>query len=326
MGCLRVLLLCTIIVYPFNISMTVSGLLLIGFTKNVRATVSPSVLNGSRISKTNLSSPLSEASIILHLPLMMAQLLRTSKSARDWTANELYAYNITVVPQNKEAFFDTTDFTEPSLPGFMVAETRQDARDKRTRQLLHYLELAMDPKSGHETAVVNFAAELLKSLKYDDEDSIVFTQRTIPFLTCGKNSVAQIDVCVIDEDGMIMLLLQEDKRLTNMNDPEAQVIAAAIATYAFNNRKRERDLNLPGHKAIILPCLTMTGSTPVFYQILISGSLLKAVQTGTYPETETRVHRFIPALPRGNSEGMRPLANRLEILRCLGAFKRFFRL
>jgi hypothetical protein len=163
---------------------------------------------------------------------------------------------------------------------------------------------------------------LLKSLKYDDPNRIVFSQRAIPFLTCGKNSVAQIDVCVMDEDGMIMLLLQEDKRLTNMNDPEAQVIAAAIATYAFNNRKRERDLNIPVHQTITLPCLTMTGSMPVFYKIPITGSLLKAVQTGTYPKTETRVHRFTPALPRRNSEGMRPLANRLEILRCLAAFKR----
>ena len=38
-GCLRVLLLCIIIEYPFNITMTVPGLLYIGFAINVRATV-----------------------------------------------------------------------------------------------------------------------------------------------------------------------------------------------------------------------------------------------------------------------------------------------
>ncbi len=87
---------------------------------------------------------------------VMAQLLRSPKPGSDWTANELCAYNITVVPQNKEEFFRTTDFpdpAEPSLVGFMTAETRQDAADKRTKQLLHYLDLAMDPKIGQEAAL-----------------------------------------------------------------------------------------------------------------------------------------------------------------------------
>ena len=64
----------------------------------------------------------------------MAQLLRTAKSGSDWTSNELAAYNITVVPQKKEEFFGTIDFpdpAEPSLAGFMTAETWQDAADIR---------------------------------------------------------------------------------------------------------------------------------------------------------------------------------------------------
>ena len=255
----------------------------------------------------------------------MAQLLRTSKSGSDWTVNELCAYNITIVPQSKEVFFGTIDFpdpTEPSLAGFMVAETRQDAADKRTKQLLHYLDLAMDPKIGQEAAADNFAAELLRGLEYDDENRIVFIRHAIPFLICGENSVAQTDVCIMD-DNEILLLLQEDNKLTSMKDPEPQVIAEAIAAFALNNRKRERDLNLPSCKSIMFPCLTMVGTTPVFYKITITAALSKAVQTGTYPEAETRVLRYIPALPRRNSEGMRPLPNRLEILRCLEAFKRF---
>ncbi|KAH9025940.1 hypothetical protein EDB85DRAFT_2092544 [Lactarius pseudohatsudake] len=105
-----------------------------------------------------------------------------------------------------------------------------------------------------------------------------------------------------------------------MKDPELQVIAKAIAAFALNNRKRERD-------PILLPCmfscLIMIGTTPVFYKIIITAALSKAVQTGTYPETEAHVLRYIPALPCGNSEGMRPIPNRLEILRCLEVFKTF---
>ncbi|KAI9462863.1 hypothetical protein BJY52DRAFT_1255659 [Lactarius psammicola] len=255
----------------------------------------------------------------------MAQLLRTPKSGRDWTANELWAYNITVVPQSKELFFGTIDFpdpTEQSLEGFTAAETRQDVADKRTKQLLHYLNLATGPKIGQEAAIDNFAAELLKGLEYEDENRIVFIRHAIPFLICGVNSVAQTDVCILD-DNEILLLLQEDETLTSMKDPEPQVIAVAIAAFALNNRKRERNLNLSVCDSIMFPCLTMVGTTPVFYKITITAALSKAVQTGTYPETETRVLRHIPALPRRNSEGMCPLPNRLEILRCLEAFKKF---
>jgi hypothetical protein len=255
----------------------------------------------------------------------MAQLLRTAKAGSDWTVNELAAYNITVVPQNKEEFFgsiDLPDPAEPSLVGFMTAETRHDAVDKTTRQLLHYLDLAMDPKIGQEAAVDNFAAELLRGLNYDDENRIVFIRHAIPFLICGGNSVAQTDVCIMD-DNEILLLLQEDKRLTSMKDPEPQVIAEAIAAFALNNRKRERDLNLPLCNSIMFPCLTMVCTSPIFYKITVTAALSKAVQTGSFPERETRVLRYIPALPRRNSEGMRPLPNRLEILRCLEAFKKF---
>jgi hypothetical protein len=178
----------------------------------------------------------------------MAQLLRTPKSGSDWTASELYiyAYNITVVPQTKMEFFGTVDLPEPggpSLAGFMVAETRQEVRDKRTKQLLHCLDLAMNPKVGQEAAVGNFAAELLRGLEYDDENMIAFIQYAIPFLICGENVVAQTDVCIMD-DNEILLLLQEDKNLTSMKDPEPQVIANAIGAFALNNRIRQHVLNL----------------------------------------------------------------------------------
>ena len=249
--------------------------------------------------------------------LMMAKLLRSPKSGSDWTANELCTYNIAVVPQNKEEFFRTINFpdpAEPSLAGFITAETRQDAADSGTKQLLHYLDLAMDPKVGQEAAVSNFAAMLLRSLEYNDEDRIVFIRLAIPFLICGETTVAQTSVCIMDDNNEILLLLQEDNKLTSMKDPEPQVIAEAIAAFALNNRKRERNLNLPPLQSIMFPCLTMVGTSPTFYQITVTTALSKAVQTGVFPEIETRVLRYIPALPRRNREGMRSLPNRLEIL------------
>jgi hypothetical protein len=170
----------------------------------------------------------------------------------------------------------------------------------------------MDPKISQEAAVV----------EYDDENRLVFIRHAIPFLICGENSVARTDVCIMD-DHEILLLLQEGKRWTSTKNPGPQVIAEAIAAFALNNRKRERDLDLPPCNSILFSCLTMVGTTPVLYKIAITAALGKAVQTGIWLEIETRVLRYVPALPRRNSEGMHPLPNRLEILRCLEAFKKF---
>ncbi|KAH9047513.1 hypothetical protein EDB83DRAFT_2403651 [Lactarius deliciosus] len=75
----------------------------------------------------------------------------------------------------------------------------------------------------------------------------------------------------------------------------------------------------------MFPCLIMVGTTPVFYTIIVTAAPSKAVRTGTYPETRTEAHvlHHIPALPYRNSEGIRPLPNRLEILRCPEAFNIF---
>ena len=253
---------------------------------------------------------------------LMANLLRTAKSGSDWTAHELEAYHIIVVPQSKVEFFGTTDFpdpTDPSLVGFITNETWRTAKDKRTKQLIRHLDYAMDPKIGKEAAVDDFVAVLLRNLAYD-RDGIILSRHVLPLLICGQSSVAQTDICFVDDEDTV-LLVQENKRLGSTKDPEPQVIAEAIAAFETNNSKLECDLHRPPRELIAFPAMTMVGTTPMFYKVPVTSSLSKAVQTGTYPELETRVLRYTPSLPRGNSKGMSPLPNRLEALRCLEAFK-----
>ena len=85
--------------------------------------------------------------------------------------------------------------------------------------------------------------------------------------------------------------------MTNMKDPEPHVIADAVSAFAPNNLKRERDLHLPLRNSIMFPCLTMVGTSPIFYKITVTATLSKAVQTGSFPEIETRVIRYILTLP-----------------------------
>ena len=160
------------------------------------------------------------------------------------------------------------------MVGFMATKTRQDTEDKKTKQLLHYLDLAMAPKVGQEAAVDNFSTKLLRGLDYDNANRIVFIRHAIPFLICGENSVSQTDICILD-DNEILLLLQVDEKLTSMKDPEPQIIAEAIAAFALNNWKQECDLYLPLCDSIMFSYLTI------------------AVQTGTFPEIETHVFHYI---------------------------------
>jgi hypothetical protein len=255
----------------------------------------------------------------------MANLIRSAKPGSDWTQNELAAYHITIVNQNKHEFFGSTDLPAPvvpSLAGFMTTEDREHAVDGATRKLLHYLDLALDPQVGQEAAVDNFAAKLLEKLGYDEGDRIIFIRRALPLVICGVHSIAQTDVCVMD-DNEVLLLLQEDKRLLSLRDPEPQVVAEAIAAYAMNNKVREASLGLPPLASVTFPAITMIGTNPIFYKITVTAELSAAVQQGTYPAMETRVLRYIPVLPRRRSLGMRPLENRVEILACFEAFKQF---
>ena len=261
----------------------------------------------------------------------MAQLRRSAKPSGDWTANELDAYHITVVSENKERFFREPNLptpTRPSLVGFMTTTDRQHATDSKTRKLLHFLDLALDPRGGQEAAVDNFVAKLLEMLGYDGGDEgngIIFARHVFPLVICGISYSVQTSICVVDDDDKILLLVHVDERLSNLKDPEPQVIAEAIAAFAANNKVRVTSLGLAPLTSTMFPAITMIGTNPIFYKIFVTAQLSTAVQHGTYPENETKVYRYIPVLPKRQSLGMRPLENRVEILTCLEAFKKRIR-
>ena len=258
----------------------------------------------------------------------MAQLKRSAKPSGYWTKNELDAYHITVESQDKEQFFGMPNLptsSRPSLVGFMTTADRKHATDSETRKLLHFLDLALDPRGGQEAAVDNFVAKLLEMLGYGGDDGIIFARHVFPLVICGESSLAQTSICVMDDDDEILLLVHVDERLSNLKDTEPQVIAEVIAAFAANNKVRVTSLGLAPLTSAIFPAITMIGTNPIFYKIFVTAQLSTAVQHGTYPENETQVSRYIPVLPKRQSLGMRPLENRVEILTCLEAFKQRIR-
>jgi hypothetical protein len=252
----------------------------------------------------------------------MADIIRLSKSGSDWGTNELYAYNISIVEQDQEAFFEgpLPAYTGPA--GFLQHQDRVQGLDASSLALIKRLDLAMKIMEGEESAVDDFAAELLRSMGYETEETVIRTRKNIRFTMCGEQVYAKTDVCVLDAASEILLLVQEDKTHINPQDPEPQLIAEAIGAFQSNNLKRVNDLFVDPLQTMVIPGITMTGTFPKFYKIKVTKDLDHCVQYGQFPAVQTIVYRHTPRVPRRRSDGMRPLDNRELILRCYEAFRR----
>lgn len=134
-------------------------------------------------------------------------------------------------------------------------------------------------------------------------------RRALPLFICGVSSLAQTDICVLD-DNEILLLVQEDERLLSLKDTEPQVIADVIA-FAVYNKVRVVSLNLAPLATATFPAITMVCTRPTFYKITDTAQMSAAVQQGTYSENETLALRYIPVLPGRQSLWVRSVKNRL---------------
>jgi hypothetical protein len=189
------------------------------------------------------------------------------------------------------------------------------------------MDLAMLPVDAEESAVNDFAVLLLQELGYLPVGRVIRTRKDIPLVICGENRHAKTDVCIID-DGGILLLVQEDKRHAVAGNPVPQLVAEAIAAFHSNNVTREQTFGLPRLPSKVVPGITMKGTSPTFFKVLVTQELATAVMGGVYPTTETIVQAHLPTIPRPLdrlNEGMKPLDNRLLIMACFEAFKQFVR-
>ena len=252
----------------------------------------------------------------------MANNFRFAKSGSSWTFNELDAFNISIVEQGQETFFGgpLPAYTGPA--GFLQHENRVRGLDSPSLSLIKRLDLAMKVMEGEESAVDDFAAELLRAMGYETEDTVICTRKNIRLNMCGEQVYAKTDVCVLDADSDILLLVQEDKTHIKLHDPEPQLIAEAIAAFQVNNAKRVDVLFLEPLPTMVLPGITLVGTFPRFYKIGVTADLDQCLRRGQYPTVQTIVHRHTPRVPR-RSDGMKPLDNRELIVRCYEAFRKF---
>jgi hypothetical protein len=255
----------------------------------------------------------------------MAEITRVCKSGSKWTKNDLRAFNIKVLRKPEKEFFGFSlgDVSLDDVPyGFVNFEYPDDDDDPESRDILGYLDLAMSSIEFEESAVDDFAHELLRILKFKKEDQLIRTRKGIKMIMCGKDTHAKTDVCIINKRRRILFLIQENKSHKNFSDPEPQLIAEAIAAFQHNNNIRVERLGLGDLQEYTFPCITMVGTYPVFYKIKVTKGLDEAVRLGKYPKYETLVEKFDPIDDEsGYSYGMKPLRYRKCILQSFIAFR-----
>jgi hypothetical protein len=261
-----------------------------------------------------------------HLIQLMATLLCSPKSGSDWGPNKLLAYNIDIQFQDAATFFGVNPLPQPAVANEVLTRLNADNMTNDSHyKFVRYMDLAMDPVPAEESAVDDFAVCLLTLLGYVPCSRMTCTWADIPLTICGEQCHAKTDVCVVDEDD-ILLLVQEDKRHKERKDPEPQLIAEVIATLQANNTRRMRVLSQDAIGAKMMPGITLVGSSPTFYKIPVTKELAQAVALGSFSATPTVVYAHLPAVhhpARCVSEGMKPLDNRRHILSCYEAFRHF---
>ena len=255
----------------------------------------------------------------------MAASIRTAKSGSDWTSAELVAYNVVVQRQDHRTFFGylPTTIANTVDPAFISADLPADATlSDSTYRLVQYLGLATNAHRGQETAVGDFTKELLRVLGFEKRGSFLRSRFAIPLTICGDTArVAKTDVCLYHGTGTILLIIQDDKAVTSNKNPEAQVVAEAIAAFQYNNDARVR-LDMDPLETMTIPAITMIGTRPTFYKIPVTQQLSDAVISGQYPANQTVVTTCTFSPPsRRLSEGMEIPDTRREILKYYTAFK-----
>jgi hypothetical protein len=238
----------------------------------------------------------------------MANLIRSAKSGSDWTTNDLLAYNIRVSPLSPDKFYGAplpsvaSLSLDPSLvSGTLVTQGLSD----ETYRILEYLDMASRANVGQESAIDDFAREILRVVGYEKRGILLRSRYAIPLLICGeRNRKAQTDVALVHGASTILLVVQEDKATLGTRDPEPQVIAEAIATFQHNTRNRKL-LDQPELDSMTIPCITMIGTRPIFYLVPVTRELSDAVAAGQYPPSSTVVKKCVVASnSRRLSEGM----------------------
>ena len=140
----------------------------------------------------------------------MSRLIRSPKSASDWSDNELEAYRIVVKEQSATVFFGG-ELPEPNCPqGLLHNLTVVPNMDRAARRALWNLEETRLQFRQAEASVDQFASALLEAAGFTGWRVNSSVRRPLQLLIGGERRSAQTDMCLL-YDHTVLLLVQEDK-------------------------------------------------------------------------------------------------------------------
>lgn len=173
------------------------------------------------------------------------------------------ANNITVRRQNAVEFFGRElgpiDHLDSNLLSTIDISTSVGLAID-TYQFLGYLDLASRASSDQERPINDLARSILQVTRFQERGTILRRCYNIPFTSCGDPTNAETGVCLIHRlNSIVLLVVQEASTGQSSCEPEAQVIAEAIAAFQHNNEKR-LDLGLQSLESMTIPCITMVGT------------------------------------------------------------------
>ena len=263
----------------------------------------------------------------------------------EWTDNELDFFKIEVY--HEESF---RSFFSRELPD--IEDLSEDIRDmistdlsdvgalrkmdwntftrKQTSRFVKHILAVTKTHINEESAVDDFARTLLECFDYDEGDLVICSREELKLDMCGSCTSAKPDLCVETSKLTIKLLVQEDKgyqismnkTLANTN-PEAQVIAEAIAAFQENNKIRRR-LHLATEKKQMIPCITMLGTCPTFYLFCVTHDLAEAVRLGEEPDEISIVRRYsIPMIGLPLGDAMLDNEIKLHAFQCYFSLRKY---
>lgn len=249
---------------------------------------------------------------------LMSKISRVLKSGSRWRMKDLPGWNVSFRDKLAGEFFRRNVYSEfPHLRAFV---TMPDARSLRcikslteghdyydSLELLEKLEKA---RYGLEIDVDSLWQSLYVKIGLIATLDSIETRKPLELDLCGGTTEANPDLRLVDGKGIIYQIV-EDKSVRERKNPEAQLVAEAIAT-AQNNRKRRRNLGLREEDVERIYAMTSRGLVPAFYDFRISLGFEEAVTGGTYPPEPLVVSRFKPELSRPG--GLWDVANRALIL------------
>jgi hypothetical protein len=147
----------------------------------------------------------------------MANMIRTAKPASKWGIYELTAFNIKIKQVNAETFFGNANLPQPTVSSAILDNLDEPPPplSKADMDFFAYMEDAMAVPPDRESFVADFAAFILKLMRYDEGRRVIHSGVEIQFEMCGESVDAKIDVCVMRGLGnrgpKYLMLVQENK-------------------------------------------------------------------------------------------------------------------